>query len=162
MVAVPQTIRTQSELVQSLAAEAASFHDFVLLLQSEQDALVQGEVDKLIELARRKSEQIFQLSQLAEARNHYLSGQGCSDMEQWLKRLDSNEAATPAATWKQLLNEAREAQHLNQTNGVMIETRLQHNQKALAVLQAAANQTSVYGPDGQPQGSGMGRPLGKV
>lgn len=160
--AASKPILTDSEFAHELAAETAGFHDFILLLQSEQDALVLGEVDKLIELARRKSEQIIRLSQLADGRNRFLAAQGCSDMAQWLKRLDADEAAVPAASWKQLLDVASEAQHLNQINGVMIETRLQHNQKALAVLQAAANQTSIYGPDGQPQGSGLGRPLGKV
>lgn len=163
MVAPLQAIHTHAELAHSLAAETARLHDFVLLLQNEQETLMRGEVDKLIELSRRKSEQIIILSQMAEGRTRFLATQGCSSMEQWLGCLSADEAVTLSATWKKLLDEAREAQHLNQTNGIMIETRLQHNQKALAVLQAAASQTSIYGPDGQThQGTGLGRPLGKV
>ena len=66
-----------------------------------------------------------------------------------------------AELWRQLLALAEKARELNQLNGNMIDTRLRNNQQALAILQAAANQSALYGPDGQTHGLGLGRPLGK-
>jgi flagellar biosynthesis/type III secretory pathway chaperone len=62
---------------------------------------------------------------------------------------------------KRLLELAKAAQQLNQSNGAMIQQRLVNNQKALAVLQATANHASLYGPDGQTRTSNTGRPLGE-
>lgn len=166
MAAVPPAIATPADLARTLEAESGAFQDFIHTLQTEQEVLVQGEVDKLIELARLKSEKIVLLSQLAERRNRFLASQGYDPlrggMELWLSQHGAEHTPRLGETWKLLLERAREAQHLNQTNGVMIEARLQHNQHALAVLQAAANQVSLYGPDGQTQSTGLGRPLGKV
>ena len=36
----------------------------------------------------------------------------------------------------------------NEINGVLVEARLKSNQAAIAALQAAANSSSVYGPEG--------------
>lgn len=166
MVAVPPAIASPSDFARSLDAELGVFQDFVQILQTEQDDLIQGAVDKLIELARLKSEKVVLLSQLAERRNRFLAAQGCDPnhggMEKWLRQHGAAETAEIAEAWKRLLEQAKVARHLNQTNGVMIETRLQHNQQALAALQAAANQSGLYGPDGQTHASGLGRPLGKV
>lgn len=164
MVTVPPAIATAADLALCLEAESGAFLDFVRLLQTEQEVLIQGEVDKLIELARLKSEKVVQLSQFAERRSRFLASQGLEPsggMEQWLSRHGADNPRL-GENWKRLLERAKEAQHLNQTNGLMIETRLQHNQQALAVLQAAANQVSLYGPDGQARSTGLGRPLGKV
>lgn len=166
MMAVTPAIVTPADLTRSIEAEASAFQDFISILQQEQEVLVQGEIDKLLELARLKSEKIVLLSQLADRRNRFLASQGYDlqhgGMEQWLNQHASRDIALLGQAWKLLLDRAREAQHLNQTNGVMIETRLQNNQQALSVLQAAANQVSLYGPDGQTQSTGLGRPLGKV
>lgn len=164
--AVSPGINNLAELTQSLVTELGVFRDFVLTLQTEQDALVQGDVEHLVELARVKSEKVVLLSQLAERRNRFLVSQGCDPaqqgMEKWLQRQAAQEPGA-AKLWQELLEQARHAQHLNQTNGIMIDTRLKHNQQALAVLKAAANQgSSLYGPDGQTHSLGMGRPLGKV
>ena len=54
---------------------------------------------------------------------------------------------------------ASQARELNQLNGRIINMRLQRTQEALAVLRNNDSTTPVYGPDGQAQGSGKGRPL---
>ena len=66
-----------------------------------------------------------------------------------------------SATWQTLIDTAAQAQALNRENGVLIETRLQHNQRLLSAL-AAGVQPSLYGPDGQTRIGGTGRNLGKV
>jgi flagellar biosynthesis protein FlgN len=57
---------------------------------------------------------------------------------------------------------ARRAHSLNQENGALIRTRMQHNQQALSVLLAAPDQAGLYGPDGQTWGGPGKRHLGSV
>jgi flagella synthesis protein FlgN len=166
MLTVDPAIASPSDLVKSLEAELRVFQDFIQVLQTEQDALVQGNVDPLLELARIKSEKVVLLSQLAESRARFLSAQGYSQehggMTKWLQKLRDEGNPQIAELWQQLLILAENAKQLNQINGGMIDTRLRNNQQALAILQAAANQTALYGPDGQTQSLGLGRPIGKV
>lgn len=153
------------DLSQSVDAELSAFSDFVRVLQTEQEALVQGDVDRLIELARLKSEKVLLLSQFAERRNRYLAANGHNPeqggMDKWLQQ-HGGEIPHTVEAWKQLLEQAKIAQQINQVNGSLIETKLRFNQQALSLLQTAANQTGIYGPDGQTHTSGLGRPLGKV
>jgi len=159
-------IASPSDLIKSLEAELQAFQDFIQILQTEQNALVQGNVDPLIELARIKSEKVVLLSQLAKNRTHFLSSQGYSQehggMTKWLQQMRDERKPQVAELWQRLLTLAENAQQLNQMNGSMIDTRLRNNQQALAVLQAAANQSALYGSDGQTQSLGLGRPIGKV
>lgn len=162
---VNPTIASPSDLVKNLEAELRVFQDFIQVLQTEQDALVQGNVDPLLELARIKSEKVVLLSQLAESRTRFLSALGYHQeqggMTKWLQQRDGGNPQI-AELWQQLLVLAENAQQLNQINGSMIDTRLRNNQQALAILQVAAKQSTLYGPDGQTQALGLGRPIGKV
>jgi len=154
--------------VANLEAERLAFQEFVELLESEQETLLQGDIDRLAALAQLKSERLVQLAQLAEKRNSHLVANSLPadtrGMEQCLKA-SATEAPSARGEWNRLLDLAKTAQQLNQSNGLMIQQRLGNNQQALAVLQAAANQAnqaSLYGPDGQTRTTGTGRPLGKV
>lgn len=154
-----------TEFIASLDTERRAFAEFVELLQTEQEALQRGDIDRLVSLAQLKSEKVIALAQIEEKRNRHLVAQGFSPdqrgMDAWLAQSASS---TPHAAkiWQEMLSKAREAQQLNQANGTMIEQKLRHNQQALAILQAAANRSSTYGPDGQTHSSSLGRPLGKV
>jgi len=151
--------------VANLEAERLAFQEFLELLKSEQETLFQGDIDRLAALSQLKSDRLEQLAQLAEKSNaHLLTNSLAADrrgMEQWLQ---ANTPAAPRARddWNHLLDLAKAAQQLNQSNGAMNQQRLGNNQQALAVLQAAANHTNLYGPDGQTRATGTGRPLGKV
>lgn len=151
------------EFAKNLDAELKAFLDFIQILQTEQEALIQGNVDALVELAQLKSEKVILLSQYAMSRNRFLDTQGCAPerggMGKWLRQRSNPQIAE---IWQNLLERAEAAQQLNQTNGIMIETKLRNNQQALAVLRAATNKSALYGPDGQTHAPGMGRPLGKV
>lgn len=163
---VNPTIASPSDLIENLEAEHRAYQDFVQILQTEQDALVQGNVDSLLELARIKSEKVVLLSRLAESRTRFISAQDCpqehGDVAKWLQKQGNGKNPQIAELWQQLLTLAGNAQQLNQINGSMIDTRLRNNQQALAILQVAANQSALYGPDGQTQALGLGRPIGKV
>jgi flagella synthesis protein FlgN len=153
-------------LCTALKAECQAFEEFCDILRTEQKTLTAGETDKLMELAQHKSDKIVLLSHLAEKRNRFLGAQPLSPdqsgMEHWLERHAAEREGEIGTAWRRLLDLARSAQRLNQENGAMIEAKMRHNQQALAVLQSAAAQASLYGPDGMTHPPGKGRPLGKV
>jgi len=53
--------------------------------------------------------------------------------------------------WEDLVKHATQARSRNVTNGMLVRTRLDYNQRALNVLRDAAGLTpaAVYGPDGR-------------
>lgn len=149
-------------LAQLVADELSLLREFVSLLVDEQQALIPGDLDRLLPLAEKKSRLAAALGQLAAARNQALADEGLpadkAGMEAWLS---SQKRAAPArGDWAAVLALAAEARLQNDINGKLIGTRIQHNQRALAVLHAAADQAMLYGPDGQPHTIGGGRHLG--
>jgi flagella synthesis protein FlgN len=154
--------RTDSTpLLNLLIEEAGQLRGFLVLLEKEQQALVDGDVDRLLPLAAEKNDAFGRLARLGEARAQQLAEAGFGadrpGMEAWLARQPE---ARPA--WEALLALASRASDLNRSNGKLIASRLAHNQQALATLLAAANQAALYGPDGQARPVGGGRSLGTV
>lgn len=138
--------------VAGLQDEQAALTSFIGSLQAEQDALVQGDADRLAQLAADKATRIELLALLGEQRSRHLAAQNLTGNAQgmvtWLKR-NPGFAAAVKKIWLALLALAETAQQINQNNGILIETRLQQNRLKLAVLQTAAGANSVYRPDGQ-------------
>lgn len=147
----------------ALQLERDAVKAFVAILQREQEALVEGEIERLEALGSCKAQTARQLADLAERRNRCLVSQGLTPdregMEAWLA---NGSGAKAAAAWRDLLRQMQAARQLNRTNGEMIAARLRHNQQALAALQDAAGAASLYGPQGQTFVSSGGRPLGQV
>lgn len=148
-------------LARLLEEEAAALGDFLDLLQKEQEALVRGDAEALLPLAEDKNRHFARLAQLAEGRNQALARLGLPadrpGMEAWLAGTGE---PTARRRWQEMLERLVRARELNRTNGILIVTRLQHNQQALQVLLAAADQAALYGPDGQARPLGGGRHLG--
>jgi flagella synthesis protein FlgN len=158
---------TSHEFLALLRQEHGTFERFLDTLQDEQTALVNGEIDRLTDIAQTKSNLVIELTRLAEARNHFLSSQDLpadkEGMTTWLSRQAATAEAQDIETvWNELLRVAASTRLANETNGKMIELKLQHNQQALAVLMSAANQTTLYGPDGQHLSGTGGRHRDKV
>jgi len=154
-------------LSRPLAEERDAFHRFLSILREEHDALIAGHIDPLLKLAQQKTDQFVALGRLSAIRNQVLATQGLPpDMEGidgWLARHGSTpEGGNIARIWRELLETAATARRINQENGALIEVKLHHNQKALQILQAAADQMRVYGPSGQPLASTGGRKLGEA
>jgi flagella synthesis protein FlgN len=155
---------SSSPLQNLLLEEVAQLRDFLDLLENEQQALVGGDVERLLPLAAEKNDLLRRLAQLGEARGKALLAAGLATdrqgMEGWLER--HPEPGGAKRVWQELLTLAGKASALNQTNGKLIATRLANNQQALSTLMAAANQAALYGPDGQARPVGGGRSLGSV
>lgn len=155
---------TPSEFASLLKAEIEALQSFLLILQSEHRALTEGKIDKLTEFSRLKSEQAIQLSQLSAS--HPLTRGDYStpsrDLTESIRSMDSDGQHDLLKLWEKLMDLAKQAKYQNQLNGAMIEAQMKHNQQALAILQEAAKQSSLYGPDGHAQTLGTGRQLGKI
>lgn len=143
-----------------LAGELAALREFVTLLQEEQSALLDGKGDGLAALVEKKSALAGRLTDCAGQREAALAGLGLpagrDGMEAWL----ATAAAAARNDWQELLPLAATARNLNELNGKLIGTRLQHNQQALAALMGATERAMTYGPDGHahpPAGSGRSR-----
>lgn len=146
-----------------LHAERDALKAFVTLLETEQQELLSGNTEQLLALADSKVLAAHGLSKLANARSDGLRARAgkieIGGMAAWLQA----NSASSLPVWHEILQLAEQAQQLNRTNGVLIQTRLRHNQQALMALQNAANNTSgLYGADGQPRLSAPGRTLGSV
>lgn len=153
-----------------LKRELETFRQFHQILSEEHQALVGSEADALVVLAQRKNERVIELTQLAEARNRYLTETAGSTnqigMEAWLDCYDPADKHRAGHLWRELIDLARATKELNQGNGQMIHTQLAHNQQALGVLLGAnAGTSNLYGADGQAYTAkppSSGRPLGKA
>jgi flagella synthesis protein FlgN len=122
------------------------------LLRSEQDALVQGDADRVSALAVDKEERIKALARLSAQRSARLTSLGLNGsaegMQIWIQRHPEH-AGSARRSWQQLLAGAEAARQLNQCNGVLIENKLKQNRLRLAVLQTAGALDGVYRADGR-------------
>lgn len=147
-----------------LQQEQAALDSFIDLLQREQAALVDANVELLLSISENKLKQSGQLNALAHDRVAMLQRDGFSADTAGVKGWLAGQSSAVVEAWEKLLESARTAQRLNQTNGKLIQTHLQHNQQALAALMNASNSAGIYGADGQPRtGAGSAqRTIGKV
>lgn len=150
-----------TKLLGALTVERAALQKFIHLLEHEQGLLVENNTDQLLELAEQKSAQSISLNELAESRRNLLRESipvfSAETVHAWLEA----HSAECLAIWQEIRILASDAQQINNTNGELIQMKLRHNQKSLAVLSNAVNKANLYGPDGQPNFSpGSGRSLG--
>jgi flagella synthesis protein FlgN len=146
-----------------LDREFRALQSFVELLRREQSLLTEGSTDELAALAEEKLKAATELADFSASRDSKLIHSGLQPgrpgMEAW--------TATAAGAgyrqqWHRLLELTADARSLNDTNGKLINVRLQNNQQALSILLAAADQAVTYGPDGQQRAGGSGRSLGSA
>jgi len=152
-----------ADFIPRLHAERDALKAFVALLETEQQALVDGHTEQLLVLADSKTQAVPKLNELANTRTNALRSLGVTaesgGMAAWLR----THAASSLPVWQDIQQLAAQAQQLNLNNGTLIQTRLRHNQQALTVLHNAANSAhGLYGPDGQPHLPTSGRTLGSV
>ncbi len=154
-----------ASFVTTIQDERVALIAFTGLLEAEQEALIQGDADRVAGLAAQKASQIELLSHLGELRNGYLSAQnldaGAEGMSAWLRR-NPGFATAVKKIWQELLALAQKAQQINLNNGALIQGRLQQTRIKLAVLQTAANADGVYRPDGHLRPLRSARPLSQA
>ena len=154
-----------ANFVAAIQDEREALIAFTGLLEAEQDALVQGDADRVAALAAQKSTQIDLLSHLGKLRGRYLAAQnldaGSEGMMAWLGR-NPGFATAVRKIWNELLALAEKAKQINLNNGALIESRLQQVRTKLTVLHSAANAEGVYRTDGQLRGLRSTRTFGQI
>lgn len=145
--------RTNDELRDVVATEAATIARFVELLATEQTALTQGNTDDLTRIAAEKEPLVDNLQRLGRRRSDLLAALNLpsdrSGMAAWA-------AGNPDASsaWEETLALAARARDLNRLNGELIQMRLQYNSRVLEILQRNTAALDLYGPDGKTSGPG--------
>lgn len=120
---------------------------FLALLGDEANALAAGDPDRLDKLIAAR--QNLSLG-IADHWKNLASLLGLPPQAGFAGlRAKALSVASSAATWRQLEDLAREASHLNQINGRLIEEQLRRNQTAIQVLRNAAANRGLYGSDGR-------------
>lgn len=147
-----------------ISSELDELRQFVDVLRREQTALAGGNTDSLMGLAEQKLRHADRIAQLHRDRDIMLRAAGLGAGRDGLQAIRES-AALPRRVQNDLvtlIELAKEARHLNDTNGKLVSERMQHNQKALSALMSAAQQSTVYGPDGHAQLGSSGRTLGSA
>jgi flagella synthesis protein FlgN len=136
-----------SKLDSLLNNERAAVGAFIVLLEAEQSALLEGDTDKLLASVEEKNRSAAKLNDLSEQRRRALPSDVTNlNFDKWLQQHEPS----GAAIWQDLRRLATQAHQLNQTNGELIQIKLRYNQQALGVLFGAAqNAAGLYGRDGQ-------------
>jgi flagella synthesis protein FlgN len=152
-----------ADFIPRLVAEREALTDFVMLLKTEQQALIEGQSDQLLALSELKTSAVQTLSKLANSRKidmaPHTAAIQAAGITAWLQA----HAPGSLSPWQEVQQLAEQLQQLNRTNGMLIQTKLRLNQQALTVLHSAAtNSNALYGADGQPHLSSSGRILGTV
>lgn len=146
-----------NDAIQKLNSELLALRKFVALLTSEQEFLLNNDTENLLTLSDVKTRAANELMEMAGSRRKTLLINSSDTMEAWLVK----HAPNSQAVWKDIQKFAAEAQHINTTNGELINSRMRNNQQALSVLHNASRSAAgLYGPDGQANISSSGRHLG--
>ncbi len=147
-----------TNILPKLNDECAKFRAFVTLLEDEQKILLGPRPEDLLPLVEAKVQLAENLTSLARERQQHFGDQP-GNVADWLERHEPK----GLPLWKEIRQLAAQAQHLNQTNGELIQVKLRYNQQALSVLYGASqNAAGLYGPDGQTNLPSGGRVLGSV
>jgi len=148
-----------------LDLEIAGYKALLRLLDAECDALRRVDRDGIESTAEAKSTQVRALEQLARLREAALDARGlpatAAGIALWLSDGVANAAAS-ATAWTTLLDLARATRTANARNGRLIERQRRHYDAAFDALSTAAGRATVYGADGRPQATTLGRALAAI
>lgn len=152
-----------AEFISQMHAERTALRAFIRLLETEQQALLNEQSEQIQALADNKTQMVEELTKLVNARRNGMLARGIKiepgSMETWLQ----THTAINLPAWHEIRQLATHAQHMNRTNGELIQVKMRHNQQALTMLHYATHSASgLYGPDGQPSLPVSGRILNSV
>jgi flagella synthesis protein FlgN len=151
-------------LTSAIAAETAALQRFIAVLEEEQKLLINGDADAVLPLLEKKTGFIAELGAAGQQREAALQELGIEARKEAIEAWFAGAPADFQVQWQKLLELAQTANRLNSTNGQLINTRLQYNQQALAVLMNAAGNLGddTYGPDGHKTAGAGSRTLGSA
>lgn len=150
-----------SALLAGLKQESTAWQALLQVMREEEQALVDGDADRLALLNAAKLTQLQAVSDHARSRLAGLRAAGHtpdhSGMDAWLAQHAHPDLL---ARWQQLSDMEQEAQALNQRIGALIELRLSSTRQALNVLiHSATRQGGLYDNAGLAVAAHKGKPL---
>jgi flagella synthesis protein FlgN len=152
-----------TDFISRLNAERDGLKSLVTLLETEQQALIDGKTEQLLTLSDSKTLAVQELSKLANARKNDQITHGAEIKAKGIVAWLQTYAAGSLPVWQDIQQLVEQMQYLNRTNGTLIQAKLRHNQQALMVLLNTTNNTQgLYGADGQPHLPSSSRILGSV
>jgi flagella synthesis protein FlgN len=140
-------------LLNTVIEEHATLEAFASLLAYEAKALAAvSPLETLPAIIEKKTELTDKLAMLEKQRDAQLRELGLPVGSEGMT-LAGNDDARLAKQWQLLQGVVERARRANLTNGMMIRVRMNHNEKALAVLRGASSRSpaagGIYGPDGR-------------
>jgi flagella synthesis protein FlgN len=128
-------------LLERLAQELA---DYVAVLETEREVLGGSRLDGLNSVIADKTRHAEAASAAWNEAQVWLRSISTSGLNQGLEV-----PSDILPHWQSVVTLARQADQLNQRNGLLIDALLTRTRDALDVLQAAARPVQLYGADGQ-------------
>ena len=143
----------------SFEADATLVAELINDLHNEQTALISADLDIIEQMVDRRVGLLQALGEAANQRYSALAAAGFeaneNGMSKWLE-LRSSPVIDDA--WVNFQRQLAQAKELNRLNGVLINKHFQRNQEKLDALQGkAANNTQLYGKNGQARGGNSSR-----
>lgn len=143
----------------SFEADASLVAELINDLHNEQTALISADLDIIEQMVNRRVGLLQALGEAANQRYAALAAAGFeaneNGMSKWLE-LRSSPILDDA--WVNFQRQLAQAKELNRLNGVLINKHFQRNQEKLDALQGkAANNTQLYGKNGQAHGGNSSR-----
>ncbi len=139
------------QIADGIAAELNGCEAFKKILLSEQQALIDGNVDDLAKITEQKNASAEQLNTIAEYRMARIKALGFTRIKTVCRNGSVRQSGAATKTWKSLLTIAAEIQHINEVNGKLIYTRLQVTERTLSVLLQQSIKLIFMAPADVPQ-----------
>lgn len=144
-------------LLATLIDEHATVEAFASLLAYEEKALTSVDaIDALPSIVEQKTELTARLAGLEKVRDAQLTELGLPRGRAGIEMACGDDSRL-ANQWTLLKESTERARRANLTVGMMINTRMDHNRRALAILRGEdrKSNTMLYGPDGRVPAFGL-------
>jgi flagella synthesis protein FlgN len=139
-------------LLATVIDETTAVEAFEALLAYEQKALTAAKpLDVLPSIIEQKIALTEQLAALEKLRDDQLGALGLPPGFVGMQQAVAGDEPLNGH-WKQLIAAATRARRGNNSNGVLIRTRMDYNRRALAAMRVAPAKQGFYGPDGRVPG----------
>ncbi len=135
-------------------------------LESEHTALMDNDLDIIIQAASDKN-RLFELLEDLEKERHALLLAAGLDFDSngimaYLQRGTSRTRNQTAAIWQKIETLTQQCRRQNQINGIMLEKNRRRTEKALAILKGQTPQTATYTANGETSHSQPRNSLAKA
>jgi flagellar biosynthesis protein FlgN len=141
-------------LLATVVDEYTTIEEFASVLVVEQKALTLVDPAEMLRpIVEKKTELVGKLATLEKIRDAKLAEMGLPAGWSGIELAAARDQKL-AVQWTLLQQSVERAHRSNKTNGVLIRTRMEYNQRALDVLQVRPPKPALYGPDGRVPGFG--------